>query len=156
MSLQRYDFSEPQSGKDICDRILCPLKGAIRRFCNEGHDVLTASDMHTALKESPVRGCTAAVCLVNETKKDLDIKKLQQFSAVHEFSYQQDGLRRHSKLALPNLFRGMKFTLSIKALPISQQNRRILASLPDSSTHDNGDAESSCESGQVLESPVKA
>ena len=93
VSLQRYDFSEPQSGKDVCDRILCPLKGAIRRSCNEGHDVPTASDMQTALKERPVQGCTAAVCRVNETKKDLDIKKLQQFSALDDFSYQQDGLR---------------------------------------------------------------
>ncbi|KAK2548096.1 hypothetical protein P5673_031796, partial [Acropora cervicornis] len=47
-SVLRYDFSEPQSGKDVCDRILCPLKGAIRRYCNEGHNVLTASDMHTS------------------------------------------------------------------------------------------------------------
>ena len=75
VSLQRYDFSEPQSGTNVCDRILCPLKGAIRRLCNEGHDVLTASDMHTALKERPVRGCTAAVRLVNETKKDLNISR---------------------------------------------------------------------------------
>ena len=33
------------------------------------------------------------MCHVNGTKKDLDIKKLQQFSAIHDFSYQQDGLR---------------------------------------------------------------
>ena len=26
VSLQRYDFSEPQSGKDVCDRILCPFE----------------------------------------------------------------------------------------------------------------------------------
>ena len=88
-----FDFSEPRSGKDVCDRILCPLKGTIRRFCNEGHDVLTASDMHTVLKERPVRGYTAAVCLVNEAKKDLDITKILQFSAMHDFSYQQEGLR---------------------------------------------------------------
>ena len=93
VSLQRYYFSEQQSGKDVCDRILCPLKGAVRRYCNEGHDVLTASDMHKALKKRPVQECTAAVCHVNGTKKDLDIKKLQQFSAIHDFSYQQDGLR---------------------------------------------------------------
>ena len=31
----RYDFSEPQSGKDVCDRIISPMKGAIRRYCNE-------------------------------------------------------------------------------------------------------------------------
>ena len=39
VSLREYDFSEPQSGKDVCDTVLCPLKGAIRRYCNEGHDV---------------------------------------------------------------------------------------------------------------------
>ena len=44
-------------------------------------------------KERAFQGCTAAVCHVNETKKDLDIKKLQQFSALRDFSYQQDGLR---------------------------------------------------------------
>ena len=32
-------------------------------------------------------------CVPRKTKKDLDIKKLQQFSAMHDFSYQQDGLR---------------------------------------------------------------
>ena len=40
----RYDFSEPQYGKDVCDRILCPMKTCIRRFCDEGHDILTAGD----------------------------------------------------------------------------------------------------------------
>jgi hypothetical protein len=29
-----YHFSEPQCGKDICDRILCPLKSSIRTYCN--------------------------------------------------------------------------------------------------------------------------
>ena len=40
-----YDFSKPQYGKDVCDRILCPMKSAIRRYCNEGHDVISAKDM---------------------------------------------------------------------------------------------------------------
>ena len=45
----RFDFSEPQYGKDVCDRILCPMKSTIRRYCNERQDVLSASDMYTAL-----------------------------------------------------------------------------------------------------------
>ena len=71
VSIERYDFSEPQSGKDVCDRILCPMKGAIRRYCNEGPDILTARDMSTAIKERPVQGCTPAVCQVNESQKEL-------------------------------------------------------------------------------------
>ena len=75
ISIARYDFSEPQFGKDICDRILCPMKGAMRRYCNEGHDIFSAQDVYSALKERQVSGSTAAVCEIDETVKDLEIKK---------------------------------------------------------------------------------
>ena len=55
-----YDFSEPQYRKDVCNRILCLMKSTIQRYCNEGHDVLTAQDMHTALSQHPVRGTVPA------------------------------------------------------------------------------------------------
>lgn len=45
-----YDYSEPHYGNNIRDRILCPMKSCIRRFCDEGHDILTAAD----IKESTV------------------------------------------------------------------------------------------------------
>ena len=47
-----YNFSEPQHGKDICDRILCPMKATVKRYCNDVHDSLTAKDMQTALTEN--------------------------------------------------------------------------------------------------------
>ncbi|CAB3988466.1 Hypothetical predicted protein [Paramuricea clavata] len=49
IQILRYDFSEPQFGKDVCDRIISPLKSALTRYCNEGNDILSASDMHRAL-----------------------------------------------------------------------------------------------------------
>lgn len=88
----RYDYSEPQYGKDVCDRILCPMKAAIRRYCNEGHDIVTAQDMHTALKERPVQGTTAAVCCINEDNSTQEIK-ITKFSAFHNFEFNPDGLR---------------------------------------------------------------
>ena len=93
VSSKRYTFSEPQSGKDESNRILCPMKGAIRMYCNEGDDLLSAANMRTALEERQVQRCTAAVCRVNETKKDMEVKKLHQFSAMHSFSYETGGLR---------------------------------------------------------------
>ena len=45
----RYAFSEPQHGEDVCDRIVCPMKASIRRYCDEGHDILTADNMHRTL-----------------------------------------------------------------------------------------------------------
>ena len=55
INIRRYDFSEPQHGKDMCDRILCPMEASIKRFCNEGHDITSASDMTKALKERAVK-----------------------------------------------------------------------------------------------------
>ena len=61
-----YDFSESQYGKDVCDRILSPMKTCIRRFYNEGHDILSAGDMRRALSERPMKGTPAYVCEVDE------------------------------------------------------------------------------------------
>ena len=46
----RYDFSDPQAGKDICDRKTAAMKAHIRRWVNEKHDVITAEDMKQALE----------------------------------------------------------------------------------------------------------
>ena len=69
IAICRYDYSEPQHGKDICNRILCPMKTSIRWYFNEGHDILCAEDMRTALSERPVRGMSTCVCAVHEEKK---------------------------------------------------------------------------------------
>jgi hypothetical protein len=89
----RYDHSEPQSGKDVCDRILCPLKASIRRYCNEGHDILTSQDMHTALKERPVHGTTATVCTIEEQNNTLEISAISDYSKLHNFEFTTNGLR---------------------------------------------------------------
>ncbi|KAL9971797.1 hypothetical protein ACROYT_G018005 [Oculina patagonica] len=93
ITVTRYDFYEPQYGKDVCDRILCPMKSAIRRYCNEGHDVLSAKDMRTALSERPVRGTTASVCSVNESQKTLEVKMTDHFSRYHNFLCESNGIR---------------------------------------------------------------
>ena len=93
LTVTQYDFSEPQYGKDVCDRILCPMKSAIRRYCCEGNDVLSAKDMRTALSERPVRGTIACVCLVNETQKTLKVNKMDGFSKYHNFIFELNGIR---------------------------------------------------------------
>ena len=81
----KYYHSEPQYGKDVCDRILCPMKAAIRCYCSEGNDVITAEDMHVALMKRQVRGTTAAVCCVNEDSRTLKINKIPNYSSLHNF-----------------------------------------------------------------------
>ena len=57
VSIRRYDFSDPQAGKDVCDRKIAPMKTRMKRFINEGHDIVCAADMKTALESyGGVRG----------------------------------------------------------------------------------------------------
>ena len=93
IQVERYDYSEPQHGKDLCDRILCPLKTSIRKFCNEGNDITTAAQMRYALKERPVKGTTASVNIVNAEANRLEVKKLEGYSAFHNFCFECDGER---------------------------------------------------------------
>jgi hypothetical protein len=88
-----YHFSEPQCGKDICDRILCPLKSSIRTYCNEGNNVLSASDMKKALQQHPVKGTMSCVTVIDESKKSLHINKLEEFNSYHNFHYNNHGVR---------------------------------------------------------------
>jgi hypothetical protein len=93
VTVEGYDHSEPQFGKDITDRIICPMKGCLRRYCNEGNNILSSEDMHKALKSRPVKGTTAAVCVINEKSQDLKVKKIKGFSAFHNVRYEDNGLR---------------------------------------------------------------
>ena len=69
------------------------MKSALKTYCNEGNDVLTASDMRKALEERQVRGTTACVGRVNEGKNSLLIKKVDGFSKFHNFQYEANGGR---------------------------------------------------------------
>jgi len=69
------------------------MKTCIRRYCNEGHDILRAADMRRALSERQVKGTSACVCVVDETKKTLDVKKVEGFSKLHNIQFEVKGIR---------------------------------------------------------------
>ena len=93
ISVQSYNFSEPQQGKDICDRIISPLKSSIRKYCNEGHDILTATDMNNALTLHPVKGASSSVNEIDESVERIKVIKIPNFSSYHNFMYEKDGIR---------------------------------------------------------------
>lgn len=63
------------------------MKTCIRCFCNEGHDILTAGDMRKALSERPVKGTSACVCEVDESKRTLEVNKINCFSKLHNIQF---------------------------------------------------------------------
>jgi hypothetical protein len=90
-------FSEPGQGKNICDRIICPMKYALKMFGNEGNDILTASDMRKALVERKVSGTTACVGKIDKVKNSLVIKKVKGFSTINNFQYESNGILQSSR-----------------------------------------------------------
>ena len=91
--VQRYDFSDPQSRKDVCDRKIAPMKGHMQRWVNERHDIVTAADMKEALESyGGVRGCRIAVAEV-DVSKTVEMAKWQGISSLFNFEFLSSGIR---------------------------------------------------------------
>ena len=87
MNLIRYDFSEPQAGKDTCDRKTAPMKAHIRRFVNENNDVTTAEDMRKALEShGGLRGCRVSVVEIDPSKDLHEANKIPVISVCYTTS----------------------------------------------------------------------
>lgn len=88
----RYDFSEPEHGKDICDRILCPSKHAIQKYCNERHDILTASNMKRALLERPVSRTTDSANQIDYFSLTIKVKNIDGIRTYHNIKFEDTGI----------------------------------------------------------------
>ena len=92
ISVRRYDFSDLQSKKDVCDRKIAPMKGHIQRWLNEKHDVVTAVDMKEALEShGGVRGCRIAVEEV-DVSKAAKPEEWKGISALFNFAFLASGI----------------------------------------------------------------
>ena len=94
VNLIRYDFSEPQARKDICDRKTAPMKAHIRRFVNENNDVATAEEMKKALEShGGLRGCCVAVVEIDPSKDLHEANKIPDISFLYNFKFEDSGIR---------------------------------------------------------------
>ena len=91
--IERYDFSDPQSGKDVCDRRIASMKTHIRRWVNEGHGVTTALEMKVSLEShGGVRSCRFAVVEIDKTQLNAQVKKIRGISFLNNFQFGEDGI----------------------------------------------------------------
>ena len=90
----QYYFSEPQAAKDICDRKAAQMKGHIKHWVNEKHNVITAEDMKVALEShGGIKGCRAAVVEVDTTRESNKDSKIPGISVLNNFQYEESGIR---------------------------------------------------------------
>ena len=89
-----YDFSDPQAGKDVCDRKTAPMRAHIKRWVNEKHDVITAENMKEALdSHGGLKGCRVAVVQVDTTKSVGVENKIPGISLLNNFLFEERGVR---------------------------------------------------------------
>ena len=92
ITVKRVDFSDPQGGKGPCDRKAATIKGHVRRYLNEGHDVSTAVDLKEAmLSYGGIPG--VRVALVRDDQKPVSSvdDKLEGISTLNNFKYDNNG-----------------------------------------------------------------
>ena len=94
VTIRRYDFSDPQSGKDICDRRIATMKSHMRRYLNEGNDIKTASDMKMALDSfGGVKGCRVVVVNVDTSRQEIEHHKWTGIQSYNNFEFIRSGVR---------------------------------------------------------------
>jgi len=92
--ISRYDFSEPQAGKDVCDRRIAALKSHMRRYLNEGNNIHTAVDMKTAIESyGGTKGCYVSVCKIEESSKTMTKHKMPGVQSLNNFEFDSGGVR---------------------------------------------------------------
>ncbi|XP_056015081.1 uncharacterized protein LOC130052907 [Ostrea edulis] len=94
INICRYDFSEAQSGKDICDRRTAPMKIHAKRFGNEGHDITTAEELKIVLESyggiQDSHVYTAEVNFDHQNVKKCSIPGINMFN---NFKFEDTGIR---------------------------------------------------------------
>ena len=89
----RYDLSDPQAGKDVCDRRIATLKSHAA-FINEGNDINTANDMNVAIESfGGVKGCYATVAEIQDSIQSMTKHSMTGIQALNNFLFESAGLR---------------------------------------------------------------
>ncbi|CAH3144910.1 unnamed protein product, partial [Porites evermanni] len=71
IAVRRVDFSDSQGGKGPCDRKEATVKAHVRRYINEGHDVLNANDfLNAMLSNGGIPNVRAVIAGAYSTERD--------------------------------------------------------------------------------------
>ena len=96
IEVTRYDFSDPQAGKDLCDHKIAPCKQRLRNYVSENNDIETAEDVKNALESPPgIAGTRVAVCKIDVSKMSAAVgnNKIPGITRYNNFSFEADGMR---------------------------------------------------------------
>ena len=92
IKVERVDFSDPQGGKGSCDRKAATIKAHVRRYINEGNDVLTADDFRTAmLSNGGLKGVRVVLVDAKDLVSTSTHDKWEGISSLNNYQYNDNG-----------------------------------------------------------------
>jgi hypothetical protein len=96
-SLKRYDFCEPQTGKDVCDRIISPIKRAILEYVDNGGDVTNAVQMKQAIDSADgLNGLIVLVCEMNDSLSFQKAFSIKNITKYFSFEYENENINLYN------------------------------------------------------------
>ena len=94
ISIKRYDFSEPQTGKGPYDGSSAHQKSHVNRFRNEGNDVMPVEQVQKALElHGSVRSVVSYMVEYPESDGKWPTPRIPDISLLHNYQYCNDGLK---------------------------------------------------------------
>ncbi|XP_076107223.1 uncharacterized protein LOC143075622 isoform X2 [Mytilus galloprovincialis] len=163
----QYNFSEAQSGKDICDAKTAHCKMHMIRYSGEGHDIVTPQDMRAALHANGgVKGVLASVVSVDNQHERKMVSKIPNISQMNDITFHENGVtcRRAYKIGTgsflpPNQFKDSatltRFTVE-EPFPILLNNKgslKILSVRPEEQTIEEVPRNDGHETDQSISEP---
>ena len=91
-TLKRYDYNEPCSGKDQCDREAAGTKSLIRSYIDAGNNILAAEDVFKALHYGKsIQNAKVSCISINTSKATLSpCTTIPKISQYHLFEFHHD------------------------------------------------------------------
>lgn len=93
ITIKEFNFSEAQSGKDLCDSKTGSCRMHVARFLNEGNDILSASDLKRALESNNgLKGTKICVISIDNAEEPKIKSKIPQISLLNNFRFDVDSV----------------------------------------------------------------
>lgn len=114
IQIKQNNFSEAQSGKDLCDSKTSHSKLHILRYADEGHDVTSPFDMKQALESyGGLRGTFTSVVSVDKHLEPKVSIKIPTINQLNNFQFTEAGIvvRKAYKIGNGKMFENSKLSL---------------------------------------------
>ncbi|XP_062600965.1 uncharacterized protein LOC134262593 [Saccostrea cucullata] len=91
--VKEYNFSETQSGKDLCDSKTGSSRLHMYKYANEGHNIISTTDMKKALESyGGVRGTQVCIISIDQEEEPKTKVKIPGISMLNNFSFGANGM----------------------------------------------------------------